>query len=284
MQNLVKLFKQFKKESPPPTPQELLNRCREYLQITVLKSIYHSKYGTGLSFMGETCLRICYNLKRYSEDLDFALDREIKDYTFSNLVEVVSNSLEETGLKVTVKVKQDDVVQKSFLKFEGLLYSFDLSPRKDQKLQIKMEIDTHPVKIDDNQRESFFVSKYNENYPILKHKKETLFAGKLLAILSRIYAKGRDYYDLIWYLSKRTPIDMKYLNDGIEQANRKLPSPLPTFSNEQELFAYLTKMISRIDVKTILKDIGRFLEDPMEEKWIRNYQQVFTQLVNSYGS
>lgn len=284
MQNLIKLIKQFRLESPLLTHQDLINHMREYLQILILRSVYHSKYGSAISFMGGTCLRICYNLKRYSEDLNFALDKKNRGYSFGRLIEVVKKDLGETGFNVDVTVNDETVVQKAYLSFNELLQSMGLPSRKGQKIHIKLEVDVGSVKVGNDQLESFFVSKYNEIFPILKHKKETLFAGKLLAILSRTYTKGRDYYDLIWYLKENTAIDGKYLKDGIVQINKKLSSPIPQFKLTADLFDYLTRQIAKIDAAVILKDIEKFLEEPEEKRWIKDYKNVFAQFASSYLS
>jgi hypothetical protein len=46
-----------------------------------------------------------------------------------------------------------------------------------------------------------------------------LLAGKLHAILQRPYLKGRDLYDLIWYLSDRNwpPPNLTLLNNALAQ-------------------------------------------------------------------
>lgn len=286
MQNLVQWIEKERSKKPSPSQQQLLNRTREYLQILVLKSIYHSKWGNTLSFMGGTCLRICYDLRRFSEDLDFALDRKREDCSFEVLLETVRNDFDRSGFKIETKSSKEGVVQKSFIKFSELLQPLGFSARKEEKIHIKLEVDTNPIPVSDDQRESFFVGKFNESFPIIKHKMETLFSGKILALLSRTYAKGRDYYDLIWYLTSKTPIDMKYLRDGVVQANRsaRTPTPLPDFKSVGSVFDALSQTIAKADLAVVLKDISRFLEDPTEEKWIKDYHQVFSQVAAAYLS
>lgn len=286
MQNLIQWIEKERSKKPSPSQQQLLNLTREYLQTLVLKSIYHSKWGNTLSFMGGTCLRICYDLRRFSEDLDFALDRKTADYSFEALLRIIQGDFEKSGFKVETKLSKEGVVQKSFIKFGELLHPLGLSARKGEKIHIKLEVDTNPIPISDDQRESFFIGKFNESFPILKHKMETLFSGKILALLSRTYAKGRDYYDLIWYLTRKTPIDMRYLMEGVLQANRqaRTATPLPQFKNAGEVLNALAETVAKADFTVILKDIARFLEDPTEEKWIKDYPQVFSQLAASYLS
>lgn len=286
MQNLIQWIEKERSKKPSPSQQQLLNLTREYLQILVLKSIFHSKWGNCLSFMGGTCLRICYDLRRFSEDLDFTLDRGKENYSFDGLLKTIQRNFEKNGFKIETTSSKEGVVQKSFIKLGELLQPLGLSARKGEKIHIKLEVDMNPIPVSDDQRESFFVGKFNESFPIIKHKMETLFSGKILALLSRTYAKGRDYYDLIWYLTRKTPIDMRYLMDGVLQANRqaRTVTPLPQFKNAGEVLNSLAETVAKADLTVILKDIGRFLEDPAEEKWIKNYSQAFSQLAASYLS
>ena len=47
----------------------------------------------------------------------------------------------------------------------------------------------------------------------------SLMAGKLHALLTRRYAKGRDWYDLVWYLSQRPPVtpNLAMLQNALDQ-------------------------------------------------------------------
>lgn len=276
MQNLLKLVEQLKKHVPKLTDVQTVNLIREYLQVVILRSVYHSKYAGSLSFMGGTLLRICYNMKRFSEDLDFALDKHAADYSFSRLLAAVHKDFDLQGYTVDIGRSGEKTVQKAFIKFSNILHPSGLSHREGQKIHIKLEVDTNPIKVGNDQMESFFVTKFDEVFPILKHKIETAFAGKILAVLGRTYTKGRDYYDLIWFLSKKTDVDMKYLNAG----RRRLK--MPPFKNRAEIFEHLSKVVKKTHTETILKDIGKFLEDPAEQEWLTNYHAVFDQLAADY--
>jgi hypothetical protein len=52
------------------------------------------------------------------------------------------------------------------------------------------------------------------------HDKSSLFARKIHAILSRPYLKGRDIYDLFWYLGDRTwpEPNLTMLNNALLQS------------------------------------------------------------------
>ena len=276
MEALKKLIQKKKDPSARPVPEEdLLNLAREYLQVLVLKTIYHSKFGGALSFMGGTCLRICHDLKRYSEDLDFALDDRKSSYSFSSLISAVKKEFELLGYDLSMNVHEEKIVQKASLSFAGLAEALSFRTfQKGQKLHIKLEVDVRPPKLKKGDRESFFVNRFGEIFPILKHTLPTLFAGKVLAILYRPYARGRDYYDLIWYLSQKTDLNLDYLNRGAK--NRK-------FKNLAAVFKALREKIGETRPSLILKDIGRFLEEPGEREWIERYHDLFEQLVAGRG-
>lgn len=273
MQNLTRLISELKKKSGV-TEHQLLNVVREYLQVLILKAIYQTKYGKELSFIGGTCLRICYDLKRFSEDLDFALDRKIDSYSFSDLNDKILNFLKNTDFEVEANVSEDKIVQKSFIKVANILHFLGLSPLSTQKLHIKLKVDTRPVAVKGDDIETFFVTKFNENFPILKHTEETMFAGKISAVLNRSYTKGRDFYDLLWYLNRKIGVNFAYLNKAMRQADSEL-----RFKNKEDVIAVIGRRIDVINVDDIMKDIGRFLEDPGEEAVMQNYKAAFRQIV-----
>jgi len=120
MQILVKMVEQMRSENPAVTSEELINIVREYLQIIILKSIYQSKFGQDISFMGGTCLRICYDLKRYSEDLDFTLDKKTSGYDFQSLNRLIQKDFSLRNIKIDLNISEEKTVQKLFIKAVNL--------------------------------------------------------------------------------------------------------------------------------------------------------------------
>lgn len=275
MQNLTKIINEAKKRNV--NNEGILNLIREYLQVLVLKAIYQSEYGSGLSFMGGTCLRICHDLKRYSEDLDFALDKKIPKYSFQGLNQAIASFLKNTDFEVDIKVSEDKIVQKSFIRVAEILHFFGISPLKSQKIHVKLEVDTNPVKLAAPSVETFFVTKFNELFPILKHSDDTLFAGKICAVFNREYVKGRDFYDLLWYLNRKEKINLSYLNSVMKQAGIK-----KEFKDKKSVIDGLRERVSTVKVEDIMKDLGRFLEDASEETVFKNYHAAFEQAATRY--
>lgn len=269
MEKLKKIIAELRQQKQNVTEDDIVNVAREYLQVLVLKTIFQSKFGKALSFMGGTCLRICHDLKRYSEDLDFCLDDRVAPYSFDALLHHVGRELELLGFDVGTTINSEKTVQKAFIRVNGLPDALQLKGfRKGQKLHIKVEVDVNPPNLDKKARESFFVTRFQEVFPILKHGLPTLFAGKVLAILNRPYRRGRDFYDLIWYMTKKTEFDLNYLNHGMSQK----------FHSPADAYAAIRQVVQEVKPTQIIKDIRHFLEDPSEEEWIKRYQELFNQL------
>jgi hypothetical protein len=151
-----------------------------------------------LAFHGGTTLRFLYNSQRYSEDLDFALEGNAQYYDFRSYIQNIRRDLEAQGYALSLKVSDQNIVQNAFFRFPGLPFELGLSPHKDEVLAVKIEVDTRPP------QGAGLETTLIRRHVLLNlhhHNKASLLAGKLHALLQRPYLKGRDLYDLIWYLS-----------------------------------------------------------------------------------
>ncbi len=234
-----------------------LNAMREYLQAYILRIMHGEGLFRTTAFLGGTALRFLYNLPRFSEDLDFSLAKE-KGLQFSGLISKVKEELTQAGYVATATCDEEKTVSKSFIRFEGLLYEAGISPMKSQKFAVKIDIDTHPpegavLKTD-------IVNKY---FPIsfLSYDLPSLFAGKIHALLSRKYTKGRDFFDLGWYLSKWTDLSPNFilLENALKQTGWKREIPTPDTWKE-----FLTKVVREADWNKVKQDVESFLENPRD--------------------
>ena len=181
-----------------PNPLQTRNQAREYLQALILQSLQRAGAMIPLAFHGDTALRFLYNSQRYSEDLDFSLDGNARDYDFHTYLQSIRHDLEAQGYVLALKVNDQKAVQSAFVRFPGLLFDMGLSPHKDEVLAVKIEVDTHPPQ--GAGLETTLVRRH-VLLNLQHHDRASLLAGKLHALLQRPYLKGRDLYDLIWYLS-----------------------------------------------------------------------------------
>ncbi|MDO8525780.1 MAG: nucleotidyl transferase AbiEii/AbiGii toxin family protein [Candidatus Omnitrophota bacterium] len=248
------IMQQFKSSM---SDEEKLNRVREFLQIVTLKIIYDKGFFKNIVFVGGTALRIIYDLRRFSEDLDFSLVND-KGYAFSAVNSEIERGLKLYGLDVEAKAKEERTVHSSLLKFSSLLKKIGLSQLESQKLSIKIEVDSRPP--NGGNLETTLVNKvYLINIAHLDIS--SMYATKLHACLFRKYAKGRDFYDLVWYLTKKITPNFILLNNAIEQTQGENLG----LSNKN-LKDFLSDRIGKVDFKAVRSDADRFLEDKNELK------------------
>jgi len=174
------------------------NVAREYLQARMLGSLQQQGAMIPLAFHGGTALRFLYALPRYSEDLDFALEREGEGYDFRGYLQQIKRTLAAEGYTIEIKLNDQKVVHSAFVRFRGLLYELRLSPHTDEVLAVKVEVDTKPPA---GAGLATTLIRRHVTLQLQHHDRASLLAGKLHALLQRRYTKGRDVYDLIWYLS-----------------------------------------------------------------------------------
>jgi predicted nucleotidyltransferase component of viral defense system len=253
--------------------EEKLNFIREFLQELILQIIDRKGYFKNLAFVGGTALRTIYDLPRFSEDLDFSLVNP-KDFIFKHMLATIKRELELSGFTVEEAVGKEKTVQSDFIKFKGLPYALGLSEHKNEKLFVKLEIDALPP--------PGFVTEIvmiNKNFlfKVRCYEPASLFAGKLHAVLFRKHAKGRDYYDLLCFLTRKTPINYELLTNAAVQTEKK-PFPL----NPETLSLLLAAKISSANFNHIRNDVRPFLANKEEAGYFR--KEYFLGAIAKYFS
>jgi hypothetical protein len=199
-----------------PTPAHARNLAREYLQARLLGCLQRAGAMIPLAFHGGTALRFLYASSRYSEDLDFALEGVRSQYDLRAYLRAMRTELAAEGYALEVKLNDRKVVHSAFIRFQGLLYELGLSPHRDRVLSIKLEVDTNPPA---GAGLATSLVRRHVTLQLQHHDRASLLAGKLHAILQRPYLKGRDIYDLLWYLSDPDwpPPNLMLLNHALQQ-------------------------------------------------------------------
>lgn len=198
------------------SPVEAKNLAREYLQALILQALQRAGAMIPLAFHGGTALRCLYSLPRYSEDLDFALEGGRAKYDFKGYLKSIQQDLEAQGYNIAIKFNDKKTVHNAFIRFPGLLFELDLSPHASEALAVKIEVDTRPPA---GAGLSTSLVRRHVLLNLQHHDQASLLAGKLHAILQRPYLKGRDLYDLVWYLSARDwpGPNLELLNNALSQ-------------------------------------------------------------------
>ena len=241
--------------SNAPSSIQGINLAKEYLQSRILGIMQEAGAMMPLAFCGGTALRFLYGLQRFSEDLDFSLVREDHDFTMTGYIDKVIHSLTREGYTVLPKWNSAErTVQGVMLKFPGLPLELGLAARSTQNLSIRVEIDTNPPA--GAGTEITVVRKFQ--LLRLQHlDKPSLLAGKIHAVLAREYTKGRDLYDLAWYLgnSDWPPPNMTMLRNALLQTGwaDKRTDPIDLYKELVNLFAAVDWSAARRDVKPFIE-------------------------------
>jgi hypothetical protein len=245
LQSLVKQTK---------TPLEGRNLAREYLQSRILGSLQRSGAMIPLAFHGGTALRFLFSHGRFSEDLDFALEGDRQNYDFRSYLQAIRAELTPEGYQVELKVNDNKTVHSAFVRFPGLLFELGLSPQQSEVLAVKLEVDTNPPQgagLSTTVVRRFVVLQLHH------HDKASLLSGKLHAILQRPYPKGRDIYDLLWYLSDPTwpQPNLLLLNNALAQTH--WAGGTLTEGNWKE---QVRQRLEELNWEGILNDVRPFVE------------------------
>jgi predicted nucleotidyltransferase component of viral defense system len=235
---------------------------REYLQYKILDIIHNTDAGKRLVFMGGTCLRLIYDNRRFSEDLDFD-NQGLSENEFSSLSSVISKALQLEGYEVEITVIHRGAFHCK-VRFPGLLFQEGLSGHKEENILI--QIDTEPQEFN-YIADKYILNKFDVFTEIRTTPKSILLAQKIYAILNRKRNKGRDYYDVSYLLGLDILPDWLYLE-------RKTG-----ISNNKDLKSGLITHCENTDMKKMAKDVEPFLFDPKGinrvVQFLRLIDQVF---------
>jgi len=235
---------------------QALNAMREYLQALVLRSFHDAEAFRCLAFVGGTALRFLHGLPRFSEDLDFSLVSP-DGYAGQAWLTRVKRDLTLAGFTPEVTWNDRKTVHTGWVRLRGLLHEAGLSPLVDEKLAIKVEVDTRPP--GGGRCERQIVTRH-VSFLLQYHDPPSLMAGKVHALLARRYAKGRDWYDLVWYLSQRPAVapNLALLQNALNQTQG---------ADRIDARRWMQEVRNRLvgaDIKALVDDVGPFLERPQD--------------------
>lgn len=250
---MIDLVKQRLKDEM--TDEERLNISREFIQLLCLKILDEAGAFRSMAFTGGTALRIVFGLKRFSEDLDFSLHKK-SGRTFSEISEKLVKEIRLAGFDVSSRTKTDRTVQSSMLKFPGILKEILPGSSGKQNLSVKIEADTSPPP-GGNVQSRFIRNIFLFN--VVHYDLPSMFATKLHACFYRGFIKGRDFYDLIWYMSNNVKPSFTLLNNAVKQTEGKSPG-----ISEKNFRKFLIERIETVNFENARRDVERFLEDKKE--------------------
>lgn len=198
------------------------NALKEYLQVYVLNYLYTTdQYKQSLIFTGGTCLRHCFNLNRLSEDIDFDQLSPVDIKQLANdLLGYFSKKYLYNDLKVSIKQRGRQLL----LKLPVLRALKLVTQSESDLLYVKLDISLSESK--NFQTKTTLKNIYGFNYVMRHYSLSDLMSGKIAAVLTRqrfwgesnqATIKGRDYFDLLWFLDKQIIPNLQRINDLIKE-------------------------------------------------------------------
>ena len=251
---------QIQKEFPEFLHQEKEFLLREYIQYEILRIIFQCKYAHKYTFLGGTCLRICYGTDRFSEDLDFdnvGLDQA----EFEETARIIKRQMYLLGFNMELRYAYKGAYHCN-IKFPGILYNYRISGHKEAKLLIKMDTEKQHY---DYERQLIKISKFGIQTEILAVPRNLLASQKIAAIMGRKRPKGRDFYDLTWLL-RGTPPDYGYLQARLE------------VSDADGLRALVRERIAPFDFDELARDVQPFLFYLSDVELVREFPAFWRQV------
>ena len=248
-----------------------LTTIREITQELILFALSTSDFFSYAAFQGGTCLRIVHGLGRFSEDIDFILKAGDTAFSWQQYLTLVGTTLEQYGYSVELQDKShaDETVKKAFIKDDsiGKVLRLGYANRQgtQRKIRIKLEIDSNPPV--GGEFESAFIG-FPAPSSVTVETLPTLFAGKSHALLCRTYEKGRDWYDFLWYLGNKTPVNWRRLSAALHQSG---PWKGQGLSVDRAWYIdELKRRIGEMDWKRARDDVAPFIppqEQGLLSKW-----------------
>lgn len=262
----------------PANREEAKDALREIMQEIALAGLNRAGFFEKAAFYGGTALRIFYGLDRFSEDLDFSLLARNPDFSLEKYQNAIVSEFAALGMQVSITEKKKTIknnINSAFLKSETIwkeLVLEEIIPQNGLKevanIKIKIEVDIEPP-LGFVTEEKLLLQPFSFYVKCLSLP--DLFAGKMHALLFRKWGtnvKGRDWYDMEWYIKKGYELNLDhFLLRAIDSGDWKKDK-----ISETEFRALLSEKIDKVKLDFVKADISRFIKDPKKlEIWSPQY-------------
>ncbi|MEK7481392.1 MAG: nucleotidyl transferase AbiEii/AbiGii toxin family protein [Patescibacteria group bacterium] len=254
------------------------NALKEELQYYVLNFIYHHPEYSSWIMYGGSALRIIHRLHRMSVDLDFEISHAVTE----KFLEELKKEAEKHFLNI-YGAGSDFMTAKTTTS-RGLLLKFhvgeELSFGHPSK-QVHVKIDLNHFVAPKTVTERWPINHDQLSFVIITYNMASLMASKLAAIFLRgtrgvgeaVYEeKGRDIYDLLWYMDKKIVPDFDYLI--AKRIDVKDP---------RALFDKLTLQMNKVSDKNLEQDLEPlFVDKTYIRNWLTNWRESYLRLLEEY--
>jgi len=251
------------------TKEDRLNAVHEVMQQICLAGLNRAGFFDKAAFYGGTCLRIFYNLPRFSEDMDFSLTEIDDTFNLETYFDAITNEFTLLGRDVNIEKKeksQDTQIESAFLKDNTDIVNIRF--QTEPSVKIKIEVDkVPPLKFNTEHKLLLLPFSFMTRCFTLPG----LFAGKVHALMFRKWrnrVKGRDWYDFEWYIRNNVQLDFNHFKE------RAIQSEEIEFENltPDQFKQLLKEKINSTKMEMVKADVRRFVINPQElDIWSTDY-------------
>lgn len=249
------------------------NVLHEVMQQIALAGLARGGFFEKAAFYGGTCLRLLHDMRRFSEDMDFSLLAPDPGFRFEDYFPAVVDEFKLAGKDVEIKMRhkgQPSAIESAFLKESSDV--FDIGFTTEKRLKVKIEVDIDPPPKFSTEMKPVYSPR---TFWARAYTLPDLFAGKVSAALFRKWkhrVKGRDWYDVAWYVAKRVPLDLAHLAERAKES-----APEADVSTPEKVVAAFDARIDAIDFESARADVEPYVMDKLElEVWSADF---FRQMV-----
>lgn len=254
------------------------NALKEELQFYVLNFIYHHTEYSRWIMYGGSALRICHGLDRMSVDLDFEVGQPVSDTFLDTLKDEVQNYFRETynvgSELLTVKITKNRGITLQFQIGDELKINH---PSKQVHVKIDLNHFSAPKTVTERRplnrdQLSFVINTYNMS-ALMASKISAIFLRGTRGVGDALYGeKGRDIYDLLWYMTKHIIPDLDYL------IAKKID-----VTDVRALFDKLTIRMNSVNDINLRQDLTPlFVNQIFIENWLKNWRESYLHLLEEY--
>jgi predicted nucleotidyltransferase component of viral defense system len=276
-----------KERFKPATREDYANAIKRMIQELALTGLWRAKFFEHGAFYGGTALRILYGLPRFSEDLDFTLLEPDASFSLRPCFQAIRTELGAYGFEVEIteiQKQEQGQVESAFIKANTRMHLIlaGLAPELARisaagKLKVKFEVDTNPPHPFETEVKYLLqpVPTYIKAVTL-----EQMFAGKLHAVLCRNWrsrAKGRDWYDLVWFTGRGTACPLPCLESRMRQSGHWEGDAR---LNPDLALARLRERLGGMNLTEAKAEAQLFVDNPAElDIWSREFfEHCFTQI------
>ncbi|MFH1673064.1 MAG: nucleotidyl transferase AbiEii/AbiGii toxin family protein [Pseudomonadota bacterium] len=239
-------------------------RKSELLQLILLDNLYAQSGSDRIIFQGGTALRWVYGGMRFSEDLDFVTDLNMKD-----VEKILAGMFQKTQRGCIAQFGPGQSEHKSKSGREQALKMFFIYRPQAQRERVAVKLEFESLKPGHEPQFRKFILRdlplvvslvtegkliipYSSSI-ILAETPEEILSDKIRALYERKYLKGRDIYD-IWWIRKQLKVAPEWT-----KVREKLSMYQTPFVPAREADYFQKKESASSVIDALRRDLPRFL-------------------------